>query len=1133
MSPSRRRPWAAPLARSALVALLVAGVTGACGLEAPPDAAAGSVSPVPKGSPALPAVSEPVLAAEATYSPRSGGFTGPLVATDGSSYLAVLASRFDLPLETVRIAADGTVDVVPTVVAQGECGRASVVWSGSSYVLICHDSEVDAYRLRADGTLIDQVQLLEAGDRWGFKTAYGGGHHLLVWDEDEVIWGFLVRDDGDTLEPVTESPFVIGEGPGRRDNATVAWLGSAFFVAYTDNRFTDVPSDDIRGTLIGTDAVVENTDGNELIADATLFERPLSLIAGGPGALLIYERTFNEIRSVMVDSSGTLFPASDRSHYGDYRGGPTQGTWTGDRWILAGPTSFNPIVVWPDPAIDYELYPRTVRTDDGAKIAWRGDEGLLLGFDGGLLQAQRIDVDGPVGDPAYVATRGNPFLTPTIQSDGTGYVAFYGILADRYAQPLDLRGQRIGELQTRRGSELEARVVPIGTDSYLIGSTTSGSGRSIAFRRLRTKTGYEPLFDSPSYSWSLDGCCGFDVASSNLGHILATPSSGLRTNDRGPAVARLQPDGSELDDSLVRLSISRARVQEVSAAGLSDRYLVAFKRVALDDSLAGLYATRVIHEDLEVLDRNAIELALEPDVPRGAKVVAVDDAWVIAWSDTGGMGFATIGQDGAFLREPYRVSTSLGPAESGVRAEEILAAFGGRHVLLVWPREVEPDGQVVATGVVIDPESDGFPKFHVSLFDDDGLRNVSGVASVGGDQFIVIYTRFDPEVNAEQLYTRVISLSTPLGSECQTAADCGVSPCVDGVCCNTACGDSSLDDCQACATDAGGAFDGVCTARPADSLCRSAFGVCDAEERCDGDALQCPQDLPVSDGFPCDDANVCNGVSTCQAGVCVDALPLSCDDSNVCTTDACDPFTGCGHSPVVCEDTNPCTVDGCSPSLGCVFLPLDCGDGDACTVDSCDLVAGCVNLPLSCVDEDPCTVDACDSATGCTFEPVDCSDADACTADACDSATGDCSSTPIDCDDGNDCTVDGCDAATGCTNVAVDCDDGDACTADSCDRDEGCLNVAIDCDDGDPCTTDACDASTGCTNVADPDCDADPTPPADPDPNPSDPTPDPMNDDGGDSGCSVGPLRPDAERFNAVLVLLVVGLLRFSRRSNA
>jgi hypothetical protein len=67
---------------------------------------------------------------------------------------------------------------------------------------------------------------------------------------------------------------------------------------------------------------------------------------------------------------------------------------------------------------------------------------------------------------------------------------------------------------------------------------------------------------------------------------------------------------------------------------------------------------------------------------------------------------------------------------------------------------------------------------------------------------------------------------------------------------------------------------------------------------------------------------------------------MSCDDANPCTTDSCDPLTGCHfqNNTLACaDDGNPCTNDVCS--AGACTHPnntLSCSDdNDSCTTDVC------------------------------------------------------------------------------------------------------------------------------------------------------------------------------------------------------
>jgi len=47
-----------------------------------------------------------------------------------------------------------------------------------------------------------------------------------------------------------------------------------------------------------------------------------------------------------------------------------------------------------------------------------------------------------------------------------------------------------------------------------------------------------------------------------------------------------------------------------------------------------------------------------------------------------------------------------------------------------------------------------------------------------------------------------------------------------------------------------------------------------------------------------------------------------------------------------CTDNNACTTDTCDPATGCTSTPgaLDCNDNDVCTDDTCDPNKGCVNI---------------------------------------------------------------------------------------------------------------------------------------------------------------------------------------------
>jgi hypothetical protein len=155
----------------------------------------------------------------------------------------------------------------------------------------------------------------------------------------------------------------------------------------------------------------------------------------------------------------------------------------------------------------------------------------------------------------------------------------------------------------------------------------------------------------------------------------------------------------------------------------------------------------------------------------------------------------------------------------------------------------------------------------------------------------------------------------------------------------------------------------------------------------------------------CTDNNACTTGDQCTGGSCQGGPPPDCSDGNPCTMDGCHPLTGCQSvgipgccitdsqcadaslcttnercvnnacvsDPVSCNDDNVCTADACLPSTGCVYTSTSgapCNDDDACTVNDVCMGSACGGFVLGCDDGDPCTTDACSPASGCTHTAI-------------------------------------------------------------------------------------------------------------------------------------------------------------------
>ncbi len=327
--------------------------------------------------------------------------------------------------------------------------------------------------------------------------------------------------------------------------------------------------------------------------------------------------------------------------------------------------------------------------------------------------------------------------------------------------------------------------------------------------------------------------------------------------------------------------------------------------------------------------------------------------------------------------------------------------------------------------------------------------------------------------------------------------------CDDGNPCTTDSCDTTTG-CKHGADDTGKCDDGnACTVDTCDPtlgcLHAEPAGLCDDKNSCTNDSCTPSSGCvhtSVQDGTSCVDSDLCTINETCTLGTC-SGLQRTCADGELCTTDSCDPATGCVYAAnsFQCNDGNACTIGdaclggtcqpgapmNCADTVNCTddvcdlgtcthtLVDSNCNDATVCTTDLCTLANDCVNTPVNCADGLSCTFDLCDAVLGCSNPPNTCNDGVACTADSCDATQG-CLHVSSDalCNDGSVCTIDSCTGTT-CVHqgVAGPCDDGDPCTVgDTCNAGKGTCAGANKCDDGNQCTVDSCDVSGGCLNVS-------------------------------------------------------------------
>jgi hypothetical protein len=298
------------------------------------------------------------------------------------------------------------------------------------------------------------------------------------------------------------------------------------------------------------------------------------------------------------------------------------------------------------------------------------------------------------------------------------------------------------------------------------------------------------------------------------------------------------------------------------------------------------------------------------------------------------------------------------------------------------------------------------------------------------------------------------------GQACGCNADCQSGFCTDGVCCNTACGDTchacnlpaSLGTCAVVPAGQPPRTPAVCPATDASSC--GLDGTCDGRGACRRHQAGTVCRAGSCNGDSVDGIYVCDGSGSCTPGAAVICAPFGCDDKtqqcvSTCAVDS-DCVSGrkcvagsCGKKPrgAVCNANADCASGFCTDhvccNIACTGACLSCAQvgrmGTCWPID-----AGNADPRGICVDQGSGScghTGACDGLGSCASYPAE----TVCVAASC---TGDRLNTAGTCDGVGTCRPSGVSncAPYRCTagacndhcTVDADCTTGIACVAGSC-----------------------------------------------------------------------------------------------------
>lgn len=963
-------------------------------------------------------IDEPILI------PTQLGAYWPNVATDGHDFFVIwqdqrLSRDFEWDMIGARITSDGEIlDPTGIILQSGmELYYMSIEYDGENYLIVWESAAIYGMRVTPEGKVLEPGAFPIAQDVNMLTFAHvavGGENRLAMWSYKELEPWFIYGINAARLTPdgrVLDSPPIsITRIAKPVASPVAAFDGQNYFVVWYDYREGYEPEYrcNVYGARVTSAGQLLDNEPIDLAPIGDYQRNPL-IAFDGLNYLVVYNDCRNDdcpewpgdIYATRVTptgevlepqgipvaiAGGRIYPEAlefFNGHYYLFWSTDADGAESEVYYTRLNPAG-QVLDTMKLTAGEYrQLLPQAAANETQMMAVWIDGRAEVSSWS---IYGARFNSDGAIIDPdGFLITRSaNYERKPAAAFDGTNYLVVWedGRPADTYELFSDVYGARI----TPNGSLLDP------TGLAIAAATKDQEKLQVAYTGTQFVVTWEDHRDDKEANFQPDIYAARVTREGAALDPEGVPIMNGEDEYTSPVVAgdgadamilwefnggiwakRLSAEGAVPDPEPIRInpddSNNYGTAPVVAYNGAN--YVVAWLSYSFEPVEQIFFHAARLSPTGEVLDPEPIRIGQGGSYWSHADLAIAGDGenvlvvWLSEEGDLFNMQGVRLTPDGQVLDpEPLLFLSS----ESGLA--DIRVTFDGQTWFAVWSdyrhgETAEIYGlRIDRNGVVLDPGG-----LAVAAFD-EGLSRPEIAGNPAGQELVV----YSHQVNktgffAERVRGRLIQTDNDNGHACNWPADCTGGFCVDGVCCNEACGGGLTDDCQACSRAAGASQDGTCEALPGDRLCSADAGPCDQAETCDGVDRQCPADhyYPATHacrpaGDLCDAAEYCSGEevscpadewqkagytcrparSACDLAETCSGADIACPADQVAAADVeCRPAAGACDEPEVCDGENPwCPADAfyeenriCRPATG------DCDQQELCPGDAADCPA--------------------------------------------------------------------------------------------------------------------------------------------------------------------------------------------------